>query len=156
MIRPDYRNFSGCLNLGGILVHSAKGSTWKEHKYIRKDSNGRYYYSNDGGKGEDAESKARSRIKEFEKTSNNNQLTVLDDYNNTKDRSKRYDENAMDRAITRGFLSQMEGDAVRQYARDKEIVNRLESQRLRAEEASRRITARSKAREKQNNRSRGY
>lgn len=26
------------------LQHSAKGSTWKDHKYIKKE-NGRYYYS---------------------------------------------------------------------------------------------------------------
>lgn len=30
------------------LSHSAKGSTWKKHKYIKKE-NGRYYYPSKGG-----------------------------------------------------------------------------------------------------------
>lgn len=39
MLRPDFR----------YIKHSAKGSVWKEHKYIRKE-NGRYIYpENDGG-----------------------------------------------------------------------------------------------------------
>ena len=32
------------------LSHSAKGSTWKDHKYIKKE-NGRYYYKNETTKG---------------------------------------------------------------------------------------------------------
>lgn len=40
-MRPDFKNFRGI----GIqqLSHSAKGSTWKEHKYIKR-LNGTYYY----------------------------------------------------------------------------------------------------------------
>lgn len=30
------------------LAHSAKGSTWEKHKYIKKE-NGRYYYADDKG-----------------------------------------------------------------------------------------------------------
>lgn len=42
MIRPDYREF---------ISHSAKGSTWEEHKYIKR-IDGTYYYpdSYEGGR----------------------------------------------------------------------------------------------------------
>lgn len=40
MIRPDYRAFS---HDEGIM-HSPKGTTWKDHKYIKK-INGVYYYT---------------------------------------------------------------------------------------------------------------
>lgn len=44
MIQPDFRVFKGIgLNQ---LTHSAKGSTWKDHKYIKK-INGVYYYAKD-------------------------------------------------------------------------------------------------------------
>lgn len=39
MVRPDYKAFQ-------VLSHSAKGTTWGKHKYIRKE-NGRYIYSAD-------------------------------------------------------------------------------------------------------------
>ena len=39
MTRPDYREIQ-------YLSHSAKGSTWSKHKYIRKE-NGRYIYPGD-------------------------------------------------------------------------------------------------------------
>lgn len=39
MTRPDYREIQ-------YLSHSAKGSTWSKHKYIRKE-NGRYVYPSD-------------------------------------------------------------------------------------------------------------
>lgn len=41
MIRPDFRDYKG----RGVeeLMHSAKGTTWKNHKYIKK-VNGRYIY----------------------------------------------------------------------------------------------------------------
>ena len=59
MIRPNYRDFRRHICIG----HSAKGSTWEEHKYIKR-INGTYYYPNsykggrhlpDGEKGNDAE-----------------------------------------------------------------------------------------------------
>lgn len=43
MIRPNFRDFSGGSTL---IIHSAKGSTWKDHKYIKK-IDGTYYYPKD-------------------------------------------------------------------------------------------------------------
>lgn len=40
MTTPDFRNFIG---KNQILVHSAKGSTWEDHKYVKK-IDGVYYY----------------------------------------------------------------------------------------------------------------
>lgn len=38
-----------CINSGDeYLAHSAKGSTWKDHKYIKKEG-GRYYYADEKG-----------------------------------------------------------------------------------------------------------
>lgn len=48
-MRPDFRNFRGvCLF---ALIHSAKGSTWEKHKYIKR-IDGTYYYpdSYEGGR----------------------------------------------------------------------------------------------------------
>lgn len=48
-MRPDFRDFKGV----GLmqLLHSAKGSTWEEHKYIKR-VDGTYYYpdSYEGGR----------------------------------------------------------------------------------------------------------
>lgn len=47
MIRPNYRDFRRgsqfVLETGVHLEHSAKGSTWEEHKYIKR-IDGTYYY----------------------------------------------------------------------------------------------------------------
>lgn len=45
----DFRNFRGVGNI--VLLHSAKGSTWENHKYIKR-INGTYYYpdSYEGGR----------------------------------------------------------------------------------------------------------
>lgn len=40
MATPDFRDFIGT---NQILVHSAKGSTWEDHKYVKK-IDGVYYY----------------------------------------------------------------------------------------------------------------
>lgn len=40
----DFRNFRGVGN--DVLLHSAKGSTWEKHKYIKR-LNGTYYYPDD-------------------------------------------------------------------------------------------------------------
>lgn len=47
MIRPNFRNFR---NLKPV-IHSAKGSTWEDHKYIKR-VDGTYYYpdSYEGGR----------------------------------------------------------------------------------------------------------
>lgn len=76
MIRPDYRNFrvgsQFVVETGMHLEHSAKGSTWEEHKYIKR-VNGTYYYpdSYEGGRhlpdGEkDESSEDRKVFDEFE------------------------------------------------------------------------------------------
>lgn len=54
MLIPDYRNFKGCspfLIRSQPVSHSAKGSTWDDHKYIKK-IDGTYYYpdSYEGGR----------------------------------------------------------------------------------------------------------
>lgn len=55
MIRPDYRNFrvgsQFVVETGVHLEHSAKGSTWEEHKHIKR-VDGTYYYpdSYEGGR----------------------------------------------------------------------------------------------------------
>lgn len=48
-MRPDFRNFIGVGQLA--LLHSAKGSTWENHKYIKR-IDGTYYYpdSYEGGR----------------------------------------------------------------------------------------------------------
>lgn len=40
MTRPDFRDYIGT---GLALIHSAKGSEWEEHKYVKK-VDGDYYY----------------------------------------------------------------------------------------------------------------
>lgn len=49
MIRPDFKNYKG-FGLSS-LFHSAKGSTWEEHKYVKR-IDGTYYYPNgyEGGR----------------------------------------------------------------------------------------------------------
>lgn len=65
MVRPNYRDFRRSqfvLTSGQHLEHSAKGSTWENHKYIKR-IDGTYYYPDsyeggrhlpDGEKGEDS------------------------------------------------------------------------------------------------------
>lgn len=43
-MRPDFRKFIGAGQLA--LLHSAKGSTWENHKYIKR-VDGTYYYPDD-------------------------------------------------------------------------------------------------------------
>lgn len=46
MVIPNYKNFIGynfLVTQDGSLIHSAKGSTWEDHKYIKK-IDGTYYY----------------------------------------------------------------------------------------------------------------
>lgn len=61
MVRPNYRDFRRSrfvLASGTCLEHSAKGSTWEDHKYIKK-VDGTYYYpdSYEGGRHLDDEEK---------------------------------------------------------------------------------------------------
>lgn len=52
IIIPDYRMFSG----GIILTHSAKGTTWKDHLYVKKVGS-KYYYPEDLRKEKTAQAK---------------------------------------------------------------------------------------------------
>lgn len=62
-MRPDFRNFRGV----GLdqLFHSAKGSTWEDHKYIKR-IDGTYYYpdSYEGGRHLPDSSNNKSKEKE--------------------------------------------------------------------------------------------
>lgn len=67
MVRPDYRNFRNSRFFVGcapILEHSAKGSTWEDHKYIKR-IDGTYYYPDnyEGGRHlpDDVESEENNR-----------------------------------------------------------------------------------------------
>lgn len=63
---PDYRDY----RRSPVLMHSAKGSTWKKHKYI-KIMNGLYFYPDDyiGGRhlNSDKKSSKKSNKKEDKK-----------------------------------------------------------------------------------------
>lgn len=49
-IGPDWLQFKHAMEMSrNDLIHSAKGTTWKDHKYIKKE-NGRYFYTNKGSK----------------------------------------------------------------------------------------------------------
>lgn len=70
MIRPDYRDFvrsRGLSIVQGSIAHSAKGSTWDDHKYIKR-VDGTYYYpdSYEGGRhlpdGEKRSSKEDTKV----------------------------------------------------------------------------------------------
>lgn len=106
MVRPDYRNFRH-------IAHSAKGSVWEDHKYVRR-VNGTYYYPNgyDGGRtmesfrrdlrnkrftqaqvNADASARKASSQKSTSKTKNvigkisNTKQTVLEKFSNTNESS---------------------------------------------------------------------
>lgn len=73
MIRPDYRYFRG---RSQFLIHSAKGTTWEEHKYIKR-LDGTYYYpdSYEGGRhlpdGDSSKERERNpdlELEDWEKT----------------------------------------------------------------------------------------
>lgn len=70
MIRPDFRYYrNDRSNL--TLQHSAKGSVWERHKYIKKE-NGVYYYPNNykGGRHllDDIKEKAENAVNDIKKT----------------------------------------------------------------------------------------
>lgn len=72
VVRPNYRGFSRSIFIvypGFYLEHSAKGSTWENHKYIKR-INGTYYYPDnyeggrhlpDGEKSKDSEDETLSK-----------------------------------------------------------------------------------------------
>lgn len=71
MVRPNYRDFRRSqfiLTSGQHLEHSAKGSTWEDHKYIKK-VDGTYYYpeSYEGGRHlSDNKEKEKDNNEEFD------------------------------------------------------------------------------------------
>lgn len=77
MVRPNYRWFRRSqfvIEKGEYLEHSAKGSEWEEHKYIKR-IDGTYYYPNsykggrhlpDSEKKDDTEEKDKKSVKEME------------------------------------------------------------------------------------------
>lgn len=60
MIRPDFRDYKG----RGVeeLMHSAKGTTWKNHKYLKK-VDGRYIYPKERFNTNLSKRAARKRIR---------------------------------------------------------------------------------------------
>lgn len=71
-MRPDFRNFVGSGIGISMLLHSAKGTTWNEHKYIKR-IDGTYYYpdSYEGGRhlpSSDSSNKDENRLEDWEKT----------------------------------------------------------------------------------------
>lgn len=110
----DFRKYRG----QSVLVHSAKGSTWEKHKYV-KVANGIYYYPDDykggrhisslvrmgtdsavkglkktmeGGKGGSAKEKEETKIgsKKLEKLAND---VISGKYGNGQDRMKKLGKN---------------------------------------------------------------
>lgn len=92
MVRPNYRDFRKGSQFivvsGHYLEHSAKGSVWKDHKYIKR-LDGTYYYpdnykggrhlpdgDNKSGKKEKESSNKKSVLEDWEKT-------MYDDIENT-------------------------------------------------------------------------
>lgn len=78
MVRPNYRDYKRSQFIIGSdrhLEHSAKGSTWEEHKYIKR-INGTYYYpdSYEGGR----------HLPEGEKENNNDIISKLEDMSGMK------------------------------------------------------------------------
>lgn len=87
MIRPNYRDFRRAQLIrqrNSILCHSAKGSTWEEHKYIKR-IDGTYYYPDnyEGGRhlpnGDGSGSgtnKDASKLEEWEKKLQDNKTDL--------------------------------------------------------------------------------
>lgn len=68
MIRPNYKDFRNSkfiISSGKILQHSAKGSTWEEHKYIKK-VDGTYYYPDNYEGGRHLPDNDEKKSKEFD------------------------------------------------------------------------------------------
>lgn len=93
MIRPNYRDFRKSkfiITSGQYLEHSAKGSTWETHKYIKR-INGTYYYpySYEGGRhlpdGEELSEIERESTSESTETSSKIDLSQNDIENLAKE-----------------------------------------------------------------------
>lgn len=88
-MQPDFRNFAGRYQ-PVIIVHSAKGTTWKKHKYL-KVIDGKYYYADDyedgrhlsnlnkSSKSSDNDEKKIKRVKEPSDSLDSGAITKTDD-----------------------------------------------------------------------------
>lgn len=68
------------------LAHSAKGSEWKKHKYIKK-ADGKYYYPNSYEGGRHLPNDEKSSNKEKNHTSYNNTIEKISDLTGMKEES---------------------------------------------------------------------
>lgn len=70
MMRPNYRDFRRSqfvIESGETLEHSAKGSSWKDHKYIKR-IDGTYYYPDSYEGGRHLPDGDKSKLENWEKT----------------------------------------------------------------------------------------
>lgn len=110
MIRPDFRNFK--------LEHSAKGSTWDDHKYVKK-IDGVYYYPvgyEDGRTVDNLYDDKKDDKTDNDKTTNS---TTIDDIKNHFDQylAKR----GIDwRTLPAEEVAQMQRDIIKQLENNKE------------------------------------
>lgn len=111
-MRVDYRDFVGYGDLlffgEEILVHSAKGSTWKEHKYIKR-KNGTYYYpdSYEGGRHlPDGENSDEDDLEDWEEELYSDVEEILRKNPGLFDRTKLYSDDFQDFRLT---LEEMAG-----------------------------------------------
>lgn len=114
MVNPDFRNFVGT---NQILVHSAKGSTWEDHKYAKK-IDGVYYYPvgyEDG--------RTVSDLKDEKKTEDKKEKT---DSKSKEDQIKEVKQNFDQYLAKRGIdWRKLPKDEVDQMQRD--IIKQIES-----------------------------
>lgn len=84
MTRPDFRDFQG----KGLqmLAHSAKGTTWKDHKYIKKEGD-RYIYAPKGGSG-----RRREGVGELSKANKENDEKIKSEEETNQERIKLIEE----------------------------------------------------------------
>ena len=90
MISPDFRTFQG--STIASLMHSAKGSEWKKHKYVIKKA-GKYYYpdSYEGGRHASNLDDSKKIVRTF--SSSKNKIT-------SSDESKKKEESKSDTSQT--------------------------------------------------------
>lgn len=114
MIRPDYAVFRRSYN--GLLSHSAKGSEWENHKYIKK-INGVYYYPVGYEDGRTIDSLKNGSSKNKEEASGSS-----DKINEVKDHFDQYlAKRGIDwRTLPKDEVEQMQRDIVKQLESGKE------------------------------------
>lgn len=121
MLVPDFRNFIGS---NRILVHSAKGSTWDDHKYVKK-IDGVYYYPvgyEDGRTVEDLKDNKSSEDKEDKKEKSDSKSNE----DQIKEVKQNFDQYLAKRGIDwrklpKDEVDQMQRDIIKQLGSGKEI-----------------------------------